>query len=322
MSISIPPQLLVQKVEDKIVSRVVLDLTLYLVGPSLSELDYLINIYSRICPADKLTRYTITELQFWPLISNPVLTSSARIASQKGKNYSYFEPVRHRIEDGRAFDAQLWDGNEISESEGSWNFSCRRIHNHLTGLHAFVRFNLPIAADFKILHILANEIIDNVDVYSGHGGISFTYDPWLDGIAFDLIYAHAKRYWGLDIECLNVSLPLMKNAIKGISWITIIGNKLLEDNLKNHILDNVIKEPSIKLENRKKGLVFMMDDHPNILDTRNFQNTRLIPYFTLATILSSFYPKYHPDFPGKLFFENGNTLDWIRRFVDPKKWRG
>jgi hypothetical protein len=29
----------------------------------------------------------------------------------------------------------------------------------------------------------------------------------------------------------------------------------------------------------------------------------------------------HPDFPGERWVKNGNTVGWIRRFLDPAGWR-
>lgn len=319
---TIPLPLLTQKDgEDQIFSKLVLDLTFYLVGPSINEFEYLINLYSRACPYDRLKRYTITELEFWPEISDPVLTTSARRASLEGKSFPYFEPTRIRIQKDRSFDAQFWDGNEINLTEGSWSFSCRRIHSRSTGLHSFVRITIPLQSNPDILRWLAYEIVDNVDVYSGHGGISFIYDPWQKEVAFDRIYVLAKRFWGVDIECLNSTLPLMNHSIKGVSWITVIGNNFLETKQLQKI-NSINFDPVIKVESLEKGVVFVVGDLPTIGDVRAIGNPDLNPYFNLSSVLNALFPTHHPDFSGALFFENGNTNAWVCRFLDPNGWGG
>jgi hypothetical protein len=50
-----------------------LDLTVYLVGPTELELEYLIDLYETICPADRRTKYTIAEFNYWDDIAHPDL---------------------------------------------------------------------------------------------------------------------------------------------------------------------------------------------------------------------------------------------------------
>ena len=132
-------------ISGKVAAKVMLDLTVYLVGPSEQEMEYLIDLYESSCPPDRIVKYTIAELEYWAKISHPDLTLSGRAAAAANIKRPYLEPVRQRIRDGRAFEVQFWDGRPISDLNGSWSFSCRRIHLRSTGLHAFVRMLLPLS---------------------------------------------------------------------------------------------------------------------------------------------------------------------------------
>src|SRR6267378_4126794 len=92
----------------KVASKVMLDLTVYLKGPSEPELEYLIDYYESICPPDRFLKYTIGEIEDWPTLASPELTASGRAAAAAGIRRPYLEPVRQRIRDGRAFEIQFW----------------------------------------------------------------------------------------------------------------------------------------------------------------------------------------------------------------------
>ena len=53
----------------------------------------------------------------------------------------------------------------------------------------------------------------------------FVYEPSLLEDAFDEIYVRARRFWGVDIECMNCTLWLTKRGIKGANWLTLVGQK-------------------------------------------------------------------------------------------------
>jgi hypothetical protein len=208
--LNLPSQLATPLVmSGSVASKVMQDLTAYLVGPSEQELEYLIDLYESVCPPDRMVDYKIGEIEYWAAIARPELTASGRAAAAAGINRPYLEPVRQRIRDGRAFEIQFWDGRPIDDPEGSWSFSCRRIHLRSTGLHTFVRILMPLNANPEILRTAAIAIAENVELYSGHCGLVFVYDPWFKEDALDAIYALARRFWGVDlVEDLNETLPL------------------------------------------------------------------------------------------------------------------
>ena len=298
-----------------------LDLTVYLVGPDESELDFLVRLYTRACPRDRLSRYKIAEFEHWPTVANPALTASGRQAAAHGLPTPALEPVRRRIRDGRAFELRFWDGREIDAAEGSWSFSCTRIHLRRSGLHAFVRILIPLEAGPQILPDLARAIARNVRFLSGNGGLTFAYQPWHKAVAFDHIFAMARRFWGVDIEDLNASLPLMREGLKSIGWITMlgqVGGASAGSASPPAFLANPIDNVTITTE--LHGVIMLVGAEPVAGDI-NRQAPELSPYFTLARCLEPLVLAHHPDFDGDLFAKSGGTVDWIRRFIDPQGWR-
>lgn len=317
--LNIPPSLAAPTVVDgHVISKVMLDLTVYLSGPTELELEYLIELYDRSSPPAGQTKFKIAELDFWPLVSRPPLTQSARAVAAAGVKRPYIEASRQRIRDGRGFEVQFWDDRPISDPAGSWSFNCQRIYKLSSGQHAFVRFLFPLSAPPALLRSMALAIADNVAFESGHGGLVFVYDPWYVGSAFDAIYAQARRFWGVDVEYLNDTLPLMKSGIKGINWITMLGNQHVPH--LDGALAQLSSVPGVSTEPRRAGVVLVAGAEPVVGDQHRAANG-LDPYIAAAKALEPLLIKQHPDFPGERFINNGNTMGWIRRFVDPAGWR-
>ncbi|SAL83431.1 hypothetical protein AWB67_06405 [Caballeronia terrestris] len=319
---NLPPQLSTPFIASgRVACKVMLDLTVYLVGPTEAELEYLIDLYSRACPRDRLIRYKISELEYWPALSNPVLTKSGRLAAANGTASPALEPVRQRIRTGRAFEVRFWDGNEIDAPDGSWSFSCTGLKLRRSGLHAFARILVPLATSPALLFDLARAIARNVRFLSGHGGLVFVYHPWHKAPAFDYIFAAARRFWCVDIEDLNVSLPLMRDGIKSINWITMIGqlhDRLVETDATRFGLERAPE--GVVVHKERLGYVVIIGPAPTTGDI-NRPGPQLRPYFEFGERIAPLVLTQHPDFDGASFFRTGSTVGWIRRFVDPQGWR-
>ena len=300
--------------------KVMLDLTLYPTGPTEPELEGLIDAYEKLCPADRRKKYKIAENEFWSEVARPDLTASGRAAAAAGTKRPWLEPVRRRIRDGRGFEIQFWDDRPIQDPEGSWSFNCRAVHLEKSGLHSFLRILFPLSTDAKVLHSAAGAFADAVDLHSGHGGLTFVYDPWYKEAVFDAIYAQSRRFWGVDIEELNGTVPLMKKGIKGVNWITVVGQAFAARPDVKDALAKLAKAPQVSIEPRKQATLLVAGPEPAIGDQHRPDHS-LDPCYAVADALKPLFLDAHPDFPGVPFIENGNTIGWIRRFLDPAGWR-
>lgn len=315
MSIQLPAALAPLMHSGRIAAKVMLDLTLYLQGPTLQELEFLIDWYARIAPPGRLVKYKIAEHPHWVPLSRPILTASGRQAAQLGKSLPFLEPSRKRLGEGRAFEVGFWDGRTIDDVDGSWSFNCTRVHLRSRGLFSFVRILVPLQTDPAVLVRAACTLAENVEFLSGHGGLVFTYDPWLKIDAMDYVYAKARRFWGIDVEDLNVTVPLTRRGIKGVSWLTLLGKQFATPALAEHWhgLADVV------CQHYRHGFVFIAGAEPTVGDRHRPDGT-LGPLFALGRALGPVYLGAHPDFTGERFIQHGNTLGWIRRFIEPSGW--
>lgn len=307
-------------VGDEVALKIMLDLTVYIEGPTERDFEYLLDLYERVCPPDRLREFKISELPLWSSIAQPMLTTHGRAAASAGIARPYFEPVRERIRQGRAFEAQYWDGLEIDAPRGSWSLNCQRMHLRDEGLFAFVRMLLPIDADLEILVDAALAIAENVPLHSGHGGLAFVYEPLLMEDAFDAIYNRARRFWGVDIEHMNGTLPLTRKGIKGVNWLTLVGRDFASKPEIRASLATLSDVPTVTAAQRRHAVVLMAGQQPSACD-RNRPDMSDVPYIAVADALAPLFLTEHPDFPGQRFFANGNTTGWIHRFIDPAGWR-
>jgi hypothetical protein len=304
-------------VAGEVVLKIVVDLTVYLVGPTDRQLDELCALYERFCPPQRRVAYLTDELVAWTDIAVPELTQSGRVAAAAGVPRPYLEPSRNRLRQARAVAVSFWDRREPGDPEDSWSFSLRQIKRRSTGLHAFVRFLLPLATEPALLWEMAKALADTVPFRSGHGGLAFGYDPAERGPASDETFARARRYWGVDVEDLDTTLPLMNDRIKGVSWMTLVGNELavgVEGNLRPLVADG-----TVQVESRRHGQLIRIGEHP-IAGDRNKPDGSLDPYFRLAGALEPLYLDHCPDFYGERFQSTGKTTGWIRRFLEPAGW--
>jgi hypothetical protein len=314
----LPPQLVTPlQLDNEVVLKVVLDLTVYLVGPTEAELEALCDLYESVCPPGRLVAFRIDELLAWSDLGTPELTASAQRAAAAGVTRPYLEATRERIRAGRAFSMALWDHKEGEDPDGSWSMNVRSVKRRNSGLYSFVRFLLPLDTELELLLELARSVADTVAFHSGHGGLVFAYAKDEKEYAFDEIYARAARYWGVDIEDLDASILLTRDHIKGVNWLTLLGNGFA--NGVEGELAALRGEANVHFDKLRHGIVISAGPEP-VPGDRNRQDPGLAPYFRVAEALASLFPTKHPDFDGDRFPANGNTLGWVRRFIEPSGW--
>lgn len=294
------------------VGQVVFDLTAYLPVTTVKQLGDLVDWYRRVCPPDRLTHYAIAELDDWDLIDDPDLTKQGRAASGK---WAILAPVCKRLLARRPFHLLFWDGQDID----TYCFSLRQIRDEQRQLHAFVRMTVPTSVDTALLLEAARELADGQDFYSGHLGFCFGYDPERKIDAFTAIYPLARRFWGIDVEDLNGTLTLMKDAIKGVNWITLIGSAFAQTPAVAQAALLPQQNPLVQLEKRKKGLLFRVGDGPSVGD-RHRPDAQLNALTQLGAALAPLIVRGHPHFCGDGFIKNDNTDGWFHRFDNPSGW--
>lgn len=319
--LKLPPALATPTVVDgQPASQVRLGLTAYLVGPSETDLDTLLDIYENICPANHRTLYIESGLQLWTDVRRPIRSLSVQEAIAAGVPRPYFAAERTRLREGRKFLAGYSDEQKPNDADDGWSFQCGSIHRRNTGLHPFVRIVIPLNQDYRILAKSARMIADNVEVRSGHGGLTFTYDPWAQSDALDRIYAQARRFWGVEVEEIVKTLPLMKDGIKSVNWLTLIGHEFTSRPEIQASLADLAKASNVVIEQRKYANLLIAGPQP-VEGDQHRPDQSLAPYDAVAKALAPLFIKAHPDFSGERWVKNGNAIGWIRRFINPSGWR-
>jgi len=299
------PELLARGIEaqGRFLVGLELDLTIYSKAVVLEEVKAAFNAYRQVCPADRLLSCKTERSDFWDQIDpNHPDTSLDRAAERLARRKKRFQ-------------AGLWDRNKVD----SWSFQCQRLPLEPGQPElSFYRALLPAQTAPELLHKLATDLGGAIDYLSGHGGFCFVYDPFREGIAFSVIYRMAKRYLAIDVENLNLTIMGVREAIKGVNWLTLVGDPFLNNPRVQANLADLARTPSIAQTPVGPGMLLTAGDHP-ILGDRENPEPELDLYAQVSRALEPVQMKHHPDFSGT-FFEQGDTMAWFRRFLIPSTW--
>lgn len=301
------------------INRLLLQVVFYPKSLTVQEFDWLLGLYQTVCPPDRITRFKIDELLDWSDLHDPVLTRSARDAAAAGRRWPQFEAARNRIRDGRALDAQLWDGRTMAEG-GTFNLHVCALKYRDTGLHWFVRFLFPL--DFPangLVHVLQT-LADNIVHHSGHAGLMISFLPDEKDAAFTEIYAKVRRFWGVDLDILDLSATRMHAALQPPCWLNAIGHGFAAQFGLTASLNQLGKVPDIAVLDRRYGTIFALGNHPSPLD-RNRLPIELSQYQAMAQAMDGLILHDIGTLPGDGFEANETaTEDWLGRFASGAAW--
>jgi hypothetical protein len=283
---------------------VALDATLYAPMLGEREFDVALECYGRLVPRERWRLFKIAENPIWDRVDRPIQPASL---SRGSHPLAFLDTVRERIRLGRPVEFKIWDREDVN----SWSLSCCQLAAD-DERHAFYRLLAPRTADHADIERFIRELASSVQITSGHGGYCFTYNFMQRNLAFSEIYKYAWRYWGIDVEYLNATLPLMNAHIKGVHWLTFLGEQFVRD----RSLDQALGASSSRCVTTEVngGLLLRLGEAPVVGD-RNRPSGELGPYFDLGQALAPLMFETVPEFPGT-FAEKSNTLAWARRFAD------
>ena len=300
-------------------NRPLLQVVIYPKALTVDQFDWLLHLYQSLVPPDRITKFKIAELPSWSDIARPALTRSARDAVAQRRPWPYFEASRDRIRDHRALEAQLWDGREMGEG-GTYNLHVRALKYRETGLHWFVRFLLPL--DFQIggLVPLLRIMADNIDHYSGHGGVMISFSSDYKYEAFTEIYAKVRRFWGIDIDILDLSADKMRDALQPPCWLNSIGRDFAERTGLTQPLERLRDRSDVSAYEQRYGTVFVLGERPSPLD-RNRLPAEVAIYREMAKAMDGHILRSIGQLTGEGFGADENaTDDWLSRFTPGSAW--
>jgi hypothetical protein len=307
-----------QIVDGTPLNKILLEIVIYPLQITVDHFDWLLDLYGTLCPADRINFFKITEFPFWSDVSDPVLTQSAR-ASQR-KEYRFFEAARKRIREGRGFEAQLWDGCEITDRDGTYNLNIQALKSRALGLSYYVRFLFPL--DFpngQLVSILCT-LAERLDLYSGHGGPVFAFVKDKKYEAFTEIYAKARRFWGVDIDMLDLIPHRMRTELKSPCWLNVLGSPFRDDPDLLTRIRALRAESDISVHDQAFGTVFVLGKQPSSLD-RNRLAKDVHLYQAMAKVMDGYILDGVGPLAGDGFLANADaTNEWLHRFSPGSDW--
>jgi hypothetical protein len=306
-----------------------LDLTLYPADLSEPDFEALLNLYRSIAPPNRRTRWKLAEHVLYQPYDEAGRSKEVRSAGSGVRSLDaglrtpdagrLLSPemarFRQRVAEGWRAEFHLWDGQPTD----SWSFHCYRIpKTRESPPAAFYRFLIPTSADPTHLRRVAEAVAEGLPMLSGHGGYVLLYDGTRLAGSFDRIYPLARRYWGPDVEHLNSTIRLMRGGIKGISWLTLIGQDFLEKVGGRAPLE-ALADGETRVTVGRGGVLIVAGPVPDWLD-QNRPGPEMSRYQRIARALERVFLPAFPDLPGR-FAAEGNSAAWFRRFLNPNEWR-
>lgn len=286
---------------DTVLCRVTFGITLYLPDPPTRD-DVLraYSLYRTLCPPERRTLITSVRDSLPLPMSTDDLDHVRRTLREQDR----------RRDEG----VVIWDGR----SGQQWMFWMQGWFDPNVGARtaSFCQILLPEDTNCDVLYALTRGLADELPLLSGHAGYTTQFNARLKYRAFNQIYAWAKRFLGVEVEDLNLTLPWVCDAIKGANWLTLVGNRLW-DQLMAHPGRPRELDPGVTLETLRHARLFRAGPEPVLGD----RNRREFPtlYAAVERTLEPIKLRSHPEFAGR-FGEEQETGVWLRRLLEPAAW--
>lgn len=151
---------------------------------------------------------------------------------------------------------------------------------------------------------------------SGYGGFGIldSPDPGVASKQQQLTYALARRFPGLEADYPISSVHYLKDGIKGVNWLTVIGEPWLEKLGGLPVLQAGLGEPFL-LHEYAGGVVIQAGRMPQLGDTNRQMD--IAEYRHLARLVKPIRVSDHASFPAWSGFDSEKTRAWLARFDEP-----
>jgi len=291
---------------DVAVARVALGLTLYLDQPLTWAQGAAAEAFRAFCaavPVDRLEWYTSSQLTDWYPVDGDRIEEIGRALS------TWLGRPRHLLQ------LRVVDDTDAP----SYGFVYREIDPHLAQRAATLELVLPAESDPTRLLELATAMASQAPILCGIGGYTAVWNPFEKSTAFWDIHGWCKRFMGLDVQDAEPMAFRVLDGIPGVNWLTLVGPSLA-DRLKLDLprLAGDLAGSGIDATVLRHALLLRAGEAPVLgdLNAGEFPSA----YAELARRLAPHFVPDPPAFWGG-FAENGDTLPWLRRLIEPKGWQ-
>lgn len=185
----------------------------------------------------------------------------------------------------------------------------------------FYRFEFDWNVDTDALKKFTIALLNIINCVSGNGGYIFQGQPRgpNSNISFKQIFSWAKRYWGVEVQDLDLTVQYMLDSFKCVNWLTVIGGHLAK--IDPEVISDAEKAAYQSME-IDDNVLFQASEAP-LLGDRN-RKEKLEGYFALSKALEPLQVVKHDSFANGFGsgWDEASTNAWIRRFTDPDNFIG
>lgn len=275
-------------------------LTIYLnAAPTADEVKRMLAAYRSVCPPERIRYLRTSGMVAWRPLKPGVMPHDLD---------AHLVELDERRDQGFA----VWDG----VGGDCWSFLAQGVVlRDVPTAASFIQVYFPDDTAPDLMLSLARRLADSIVFLSGHAGHVAMFRTRLKTAAFNRIYAWAKRYEGVEVEDLNKTVPYVLDAVKGASWLTLLGSKFTSRLEHGDYHANLAS--SVDVTRHAHGWVIRAGERPSIGD-RNRQDFPLL-YAQVESFLRPFKLRAHGEFAGRFRIEEA-TMDWLHRLSEPSRW--
>ncbi len=180
------------------------------------------------------------------------------------------------------------------------------------GRASLFRFDFEWDFDLATLRQFTAEVLEGIECVCGTAGYVLCPDEGdYAAPAHDLMFAWSMRYWGAEAQDLDASVEYALTGFPGVSWLTIIGPGLIQQNANAMVQAKAVAHTWFESGGHT---VIQAEERPRLID-RNRQES-LGNYPVVAKALLPFQAKAPVPLVGDHWDED-NTKGYLRRFTHP-----
>jgi hypothetical protein len=197
------------------------------------------------------------------------------------------------------------------------SFEFQDVQNTLGHSRAsYIRLRLPVAFPVDRLLEIAHSLSRHLPILQGSGGYMFNVDERERDLAYDQVWAWARRYWGVQVVDPRKGTWDAPRGLLGVNWLTIVGRSFFAGKLSQLAADPV-EDKQFAVHLLENALILRAGPMPLLGDLNTFED--LTPYVAASHAVRAAFTNEPNSFRG-MFSDHQSTLSWIRRYEEPAAW--
>ncbi len=181
---------------------------------------------------------------------------------------------------------------------------------------SWLRARWPTSASPDVLREVVFRLADILPFLAGTAGYQIDASGGDRGLAFDQIWAWARRYWGVEIVEPQAASWDMPAGLLSVNWLTLVGERFLHARLPD-FRKRIEACREIGFHQGRNGSIIQAGATPLCGDINRLDDLR--PYRRVAKLLEPALIDEPTELPG-MFTDQESTRAWTRRFLHPQEW--